>query len=134
MKLSEIRNTIKEEIQKALKESYYNPAWKLTSIQSWIQGYADKNKLPFKLLKKVNKQDLGSKITYYVYDIGDIYGLILKDTKVAGAPRLSGIDVIVGTKGSTLGSLSKALTQSESEGDEKALYDLLDKVIAPKQL
>ena len=69
-----------------------------------------------------------------MYDIGDTHGLILKDTKVAGAPRLSGIDVIVGTKGSTIGSLSKALTQSESEGDEKALYDLLDKVIAPIQL
>ena len=29
----------------AVRETYYNPQWKLTSVQSWLDGYAKKNNL-----------------------------------------------------------------------------------------
>ena len=132
MKTSELRKLIREEIRKSLKETYYNPEWKLTSIQDWIETYAMNNRLNFKLVKKVDKKsDTGSKTTFYVYDIGDKYGIVIKDSKVAAAPRLSEIDVIIGVKGSTLGSLSKAFTISSSDGSQPELTKLLDKILEP---
>jgi|DEB19_MinimDraft_3_1074340.scaffolds.fasta_scaffold08485_2 hypothetical protein len=116
----------------SLKETYYNPEWKLTSIQDWIETYAMNNRLNFKLLKKVDKKSgTGSKTTFYVYDIGDKHGIVIKDDKVAGAPRLSEIDVIIGLKGSALGSLSKSYTMSGSGGSQQELIKLLDKVLGP---
>lgn len=134
MKKSELQKIIREEISKALKETYYNPEWKLTSIQDWIETYAMNNRLNFKLLKKVDKKSgTGSKTTFYVYDIGDKHGIVIKDDKVAGAPRLSEIDVIVGLKGSALGSLSKSYTISGTDGSQQELIKLLDKVLGIKE-
>lgn len=134
MKKQELQNLIREEIRKVLKETYYNPEWKLTSIQDWIETYAMNNRLNFKLLKKVDKKsDTGSKTTFYVYDIGDKHGIIIKDDKVAGAPRLSEIVVIIGLKGSALGSLSKSYTISGTDGSQQELIKLLDKVLGIKE-
>jgi hypothetical protein len=131
MKSTELKQIIREEIRKVLKETYYNPEWKLTSIQSWIEKYAKSKQLNFKLIKKVDRSSgSGSKTAFYVYDIGDKYGIVIKDDKVAGAPRLSEIDVIVGVKGAVLGSLSKSLTMTGASGTEKELYKMLDKSIA----
>ncbi len=130
MKSSRLREIIREEIAKAVKETYYNPEWKLTAIQDWIETYAMNNKLNFKLVKKVDKQSPGgSKTTFYVYDVGNNYGIIIKDDKVAGAPRLSDIDVIIGTKGSEVGKLSNAVIMNGSDGNEEYLYKTLAKVL-----
>ena len=130
MKSSRLREIIREEIAKAVKETYYNPEWKLTAIQDWIETYAMNNKLNFKLVKKVDKQSPGgSKTTFYVYDIGSNYGIVVKDDRVAGAPRLSDIHVIIGTKGSGLGSLTNATSITSSDGNEEYLYKTLEKVL-----
>ena len=132
---SQLRNIIKEEIQKVLKETHYNPEWKLTSVQSWLEKYAKDRQLNLKLIHKANKNSLIGKQTktntYYVYDIGDKYGIVIRNEKVPGAPRLNELYVIAGPKGSTLGSLIGASTLTD--GSEQDLIKLLDKVIAPTQ-
>ncbi len=85
-------------------------------------------RLNIKLVKKdtINKAS-GSKTAVFIYEVGTTHGIIVLDHKVAGAPRLSEIEVVAGTKGSTVGSLSKTLTLSD--GSEKMLYTMLDKVL-----
>jgi len=135
MKKSELQKIIKEEIQKVIKETYYNPEWKLTSVQSSLEKYAKDKQLNLKLIHKTNKNSPIGKHTktntYYVYDIGDKYGIVVRNEKVPGAPRLDQLYVIVGPKGSTLGSLVGASTLTD--GSEQELTKLLDKVIAPIQ-
>ena len=135
MNKQELRDLIKEEIQKVLKETHYNPEWKLTSVQSWLEKYAKDRQLNLKLIHKTNKNSpIGTHTktnTYYVYDIGDKYGIVVRNEKVPGAPRLDQLYVYLGAKGSGLGSLVNATTLTDSS--EKELHDTMDKVIAPIQ-
>ena len=135
MKKSELQKIIKEEIQKVIKETYYNPSWKLSAVQDWIETYAMNNRLNFKLVHKTNKNSTigphAKNNTHYVYDIGSKYGIVVRNEKVPGAPRLDQLYVIAGPKGSTLGSLIGASTLTD--GSEQDLIKLLDKVIAPTQ-
>lgn len=131
MKRSELQKIIREEVSKALKETYYNPEWKLTTVQSWLDGYAKKNNLPFKLIHKTDKNSTigrhAKTNTYYVYDIGDKYGIVVRNEKVPGAPRLDQLYVIAGPKGSTLGSLIGASTLTDAS--EQELHKFLDKIL-----
>jgi len=131
MNKSELQKIIREEVRKVIKETYYNPGWKLSAVQDWIETYAMNNRLNFKLVHKTNKNStIGSHAknnTYYVYDIGSKYGIVVRNEKVPGAPRLDQLYVIAGPKGSTLGSLIGAKTLSD--GSEKDLYDMLDIVL-----
>ena len=130
MKKSELQKIVQEEIQKVLNETYYNPEWTLQKIQDWIETYAMNNKLNFKLVKKLDKSSAyGSKTTFYVYDIGNNYGIVIKDDKVAGAPRLSDIEVIIGTKGSGVGNLTNATRMNSSDGNEQYLYKTLTNIV-----
>ena len=135
MKITEFRKLIREEVKKVIKETYYNPEWKLTSVQSSLEKYAKDKQLNLKLIHKTNKNSpIGTHTktnTYYVYDIGDKYGIVVRNEKVPGAPRLDQLYVIAGPKGSTLGSLIGASTLTD--GSEQDLIKLLDKVIAPTQ-
>ncbi len=114
-----------------LKETYYNPEWKLTTVQSWLDGYAKKNNIPFKLIHKTDKNSTigrhAKTNTYYVYDIGDKYGIVVRNEKVPGAPRLDQLYVIAGPKGSTLGSLVGASTLTDAS--EQELHKFLDKIL-----
>ena len=142
MKKSELQKLIREEITKVMTETYYNPEWKLSSIQGWIKTYAKNKGLSLNLVKQVDKKtDTGrsfagskSKTTFYIYDIGDKHGIVIKDDKVAGAPELSEIDVIIGLKGSTPGALSKSHSISSGDGSNQELTKLLDKVLLDKIL
>jgi hypothetical protein len=137
MKKSELQKLIREEIAKVMTETYNNPEWKLSSIQGWIKTYAKNKGLNLNLVKQVDKKtDTGrsfagskSKTTFYIYDIGDKHGIVIKDDKVAGAPKLSEIDVIIGLKGSTPGALSKSHSISSRDGSNQELTKLLDKVL-----
>lgn len=131
MKKSELRQIIREEVRRALKETYYNPEWKLTTVQSWLDRYTKKDNIPFKLIHKTNKNsNIGRHAktnTYYVYDIGDKYGIVIRNEKVPGAPRFDQLYVIAGVKGSALGSLINASTLTD--GSEQELYKFLDKIL-----
>ena len=141
MKKYQLRNLIREEIRRIISEektlasesvvneTYYNKEWNITNIRSWIETYAMNNKLELKLVKTMvkNSPNSKSKTTFYIYDLGDKFGIVVIDVKVEGAPRLSEIEVAIGVKGSTLGALTKSymLTQDSSE---KELNTTLDRV------
>ena len=135
MKITELQKLIREEVRKVIKETYYNPEWKLTSVQSSLEKYAKDKQLNLKLIHKTNKNSpIGTHTktnTYYVYDIGDKYGIVVRNEKVPGAPRLDQLYVYLGARGSGLGSLVNATTLTDSS--EKELHDTMDKVIAPIQ-
>lgn len=114
--------------ESVVNETYYNKEWNLTNIQSWITTYANENRLNLKLVHTATKNsgNSKSKTTFYVYDLGDKFGIVIIDSKVEGAPRLSDIEVAVGVKGSAVGSLTKSFKISDSS--EKDLADTINKV------
>lgn len=131
MKTSELRKLIHEEFKKVINETYYNPEWKLVNVQDWIETYATNKHLNFKLVHKTNKNStIGSHAkenTYYVYDVGTNCGIVIRNEKVKGAPRLDNLYVYLGTKGSGVGNLVGATTITDSS--EKDLHDAMDKKI-----
>jgi len=94
-----------------LNETYYNKEWNLQSIVSWVKDYANEHNLD---LKEIHKEVRNSKISrsktnITIYDIGDKDGIVILDDHVEGAPRLNSIKVILGEKGSSVGSLKNAI-------------------------
>jgi len=131
MKISELRKLIREEVAKATNETYYNPEWMLTNVQDWIETYAMNKRLNFKLVHKTNKKSTigphAKENTYYVYDVGTNCGIVIRNEKVKGAPRLDNLYVYLGAKGSGVGSLVSATTLTDAS--ENDVHDAMDKKI-----
>ncbi len=125
MKKSELKEMIKEEIKEVLNSSN----WTISNIQSWINEYFSNKNMGLKLVDKIEKMDsaYGSKTMFYIYEVGEDHGLIIKSSQVAGAPRLNELDVIVGTKEDSRGKLTNTLKITNSTGNKAMLYDMFDK-------
>ena len=125
IKKSELKEMIKEEIKEVLNSSN----WTISNIQSWINEYFSNKNMDLKLVDKIEKMDSAydSKTMFYIYEVGEDYGLIIKSSQVAGAPRLNELDVIVGTKGDSRGKLTNTLKITNSTGTKAMLYDMFDK-------
>lgn len=125
IKKSELKEMIKEEIKEVLNSSN----WTISNIQSWISEYFSNKNMDLELVDKIEKMDsaYGSKTMFYIYEVGEDHGLIIKSSQVADAPRLNELDVIVGTKGDSRGKLTNTLKITNSTGNKAMLYDMFDK-------
>jgi hypothetical protein len=123
MKTLELRQIIKEEIKNTLKENK-----NISDIVSFISSYASKKDLDFEKTDTISKtSQYGSKTTYYIYSLGDKYGIIIEDSKVAGAGRLNDLVIIGGIKKGPKG-LTNVFKLPYSNSTPKIFTEFLDKI------
>jgi hypothetical protein len=106
-----------------LFEQFLNEGYGVQAIDNSLKAYAESNDLIFKKVNaETKKGSYGSNTTFTVYQLGSKF-IVVKNEKVAGAPRFNSVKVFI-TETSTLDG--KALASSEPY-DEYELKAFLGK-------
>lgn len=114
-----------------LNEVYYNKDWSITNVLTWLKEFATSKNVEAKLITKEKKPTgYGGSMTLYDFKIGNLK-VVVVDDKVAGAPRLNEIRVIIGKEipGEKWKVTGVALT-SMSGGKETVIKNLESRFVA----